>query len=135
MLFHKQAFPLAYQEMSKRDFRGDFLAMVYRDEELDAPLANAFRRGWRSSQAISSGSEVSIEAGLIPFTYTNSTFNAHAPSAVHFLHSEQAPFWNHFVPEIRRKLPTKELPALLLTDTGNLNITTIFANLAYVLIF
>ncbi|OXA43970.1 hypothetical protein Fcan01_21188 [Folsomia candida] len=116
-LFDK-AFPLAYQEMSKRNFKGDFLAMVFRDDELDTPLVQAFERGWRStSKSMRSEAEVDIDPALVRFSYTQSTFNAHAPSAIHFLHSEQAPFWNHFVPEIHRKLPTKEFPALLLTDT------------------
>jgi hypothetical protein len=111
-----QAFPLAYKEMSEREFKGDFLAVVQREDELDSPLAQAFARGWRKT---GSDEEIDKKMGLINFVFSNSTFSSSSPAAIHFLRSEQTPFWNHFVPQMRR-LPAKqkELPALLITDTG-----------------
>lgn len=118
-----KAFPSAYREMSYREFRGDFLAIVHRDDELDSPLVKTFERAWRYTKEApreeDHEEEVKIDPALIRFTYTNTTFSSVSATAIHFLRSEQGPFWNHFVPQIRsRKLPTKELPALLLTDTG-----------------
>lgn len=90
--------------------------MVYRDGGLDTPLVKSFERAWRNTGT--GGGDVEINPSLIHFPYSNSTFNEHAPAVIHFSQSEQSPFWNRYPKEIRRSGDRKELPALLLTDTG-----------------
>lgn len=113
-LWHTQAYPEAYQQMSAERFAGNFLALVARGDELDKPLIEAVEEGWERSM------KQKREQGGVPANYTRTekliSF-VHDPSnptnqiVEHFLQSDQQSFWNHHV----RTQPN--YPAVLLTDT------------------
>ena len=95
--------------MSGNEFKGDFLAVVQRDNVFEEDkLVRYFERNWKESIAKvyddKDDTNLSNQPQLLKFKFPPTTLNSEAEA--HFLKSEQSSFWMN------------KYPAILLTDTG-----------------
>ena len=87
--------------MEADNFRGDFIALSYRNGSGDMELANTFLADWDKAGR----AKFEIETFPLPVQDV-STIETH-PVLKHWLRSDHTPFW------------LADFPAIFLTDTGN----------------
>ena len=93
-------FPKVYANAQADNFRGDFIALVYRNESSDTSLAHAFSTAWEENGR----PEFEIESYPLPTMDVTTTETD--PVLGDFLRSDHTPFW------------VADFPAIFLTDTG-----------------
>jgi len=107
----RSSFPSAYEIISENRLRGDFLAVVSRVEYGDdVKLATSFETAWNATS--------SRMGKLVQIDFTNDSISSNMLAPRYFLRSEQTAFWNPEGPQGSHRLRTKQLPAILLTDTA-----------------
>lgn len=98
----QQFFPDALNSIKADDYEGDFLALIYRDDNGDTTLAKGFRRSWKEGGR----PEFEIESFSLPAAAVTN-IDTIAPEFGNFLRSDHARFWE------------ANLTAVFITDTAN----------------
>ena len=89
--------------MQKDHFRGDFIALIYRNKSIDTDLAEAFRTAW----PMSGMPKYELEEFPVPMIDVTPLRNyTDYPILSNFLRSDHARFW------------LEDYPAIFLSDTG-----------------
>ena len=96
-------FPAVYSNMQKDHFRGDFIALIYRNKSMDSDLAQAFQTAW----PMSGMPKYELEEFPVPMIDVTPLWNyTNYPILSNFLRSDHARFW------------LQDYPAIFLSDTG-----------------
>ena len=96
----RQYFPEIYSHLQADNFRGDFIALIFRNGSTDSELANSFKGAWESAGS----PKFEIEAYAVPVINVTKLWTHRVLG--NFLRSDHTRFW------------LKELPAIFLSDTG-----------------
>ena len=86
--------------MQASNFKGDFLALSYRNGSVDVGLGEAFKNAWQASER----PRFKLESFPLPVLDVK-TIETH-PILSHFLRSDHTPFW------------WEDFPAIFFMDTG-----------------
>ncbi|CAC5374295.1 unnamed protein product [Mytilus coruscus] len=90
-----------FSSVSKDNYKGDFLAMVYRNPTSDLVLANMFKAKWKEANR----EHFELESFPLPFEEYNELPKKQQLNYRYFMNSDHANFWDY------------EVPAIYLTDT------------------
>lgn len=101
LLQFQQLFPTSFTSISSDNFRGDFLAMIYRASS-DRALAESLRSSW----AAEARSQFEFESFALPFTNVKNLNETLMNSFGNFFRSDHYNFW------------FDNIPAIFLTDSG-----------------
>ncbi|VDI75551.1 Hypothetical predicted protein [Mytilus galloprovincialis] len=99
----KSLFPETFSSISKDNYKGDFLAMVYRNPTSDLVLANMFKAKWKEANR----EQFELETFPLPFEEYSELPEKQQLNYRYFMKSDHASFWDY------------EVPAIYLTDTYN----------------
>ncbi|XP_052059971.1 uncharacterized protein LOC127700504 isoform X4 [Mytilus californianus] len=97
----KSLFPETFSSVSKDNYKGDFLAMVYRNPTSDLVLANMFKAKWKEANR----EHFELESFPLPFEEYSKLPEKQQLNYRYFMNSDHASFWDY------------EVPAIYLTDT------------------